>query len=136
MISMIDRKKSISLIFRGFNLAAQDVEALIGMTASRLGNVGDLVRPNVKTRLTRSYIGFTLDFQSSCELCDMLPALFNHLGGVDHLCGVRDKVLPEHFQIEFDLPTRTSEDVQDGYLPTDVIADVLKLRATLGFSFF
>ena len=136
MNSMIARKKSISLIFRGFDLAVQDVEVLVGAPASRFGNAGEFVRPNVKPRMTRSFIGFTLVFQSNYELCEMLPALFNHLGGVDHLCEIRDKVLPEHFQIEFDLPAKESEDMQDGHLPIDVIADVLKLRTTLGFSFF
>lgn len=65
----------------------------------------------------------------------MLPALFRHLGGVDHLCEMRDKVRPEHFQIEFELPVRDSDDTQDGYLVLDDIAAVLKFRATLGFSF-
>lgn len=68
MNSIIAKTKAISLIFRGFDLAAQEVEALVGREASKLGNAGDLVRPDVKTRLTRSYVGFTLNLQSDCEL--------------------------------------------------------------------
>ncbi|HEY1102451.1 MAG TPA: hypothetical protein VGE70_03420 [Burkholderiaceae bacterium] len=136
MNSMTTRKKSVALVLRGFDLTAQEVATLVGVETSRLGNRGEPVKPGVKTRLVRSHVGFAMEFSNDAELCDMLPALLTHLGGVDHLCRVRDQVQPEFSEIHFDLPVRESDELQDGYLSTTVIADVLQLRASLSFGFF
>jgi hypothetical protein len=136
MNSMIDRKKSISLIFRGFDLTSQEVALLVGVAASRLGNRGESVKPGVKTVLTRSYVGFSMDFQNDYLLVDMIPALLAYLGGIHHLCRIRNQIQPEFFEIDFDLPVRKSDEPQEGFLPQAVIADVFVLRASLSFGFF
>lgn len=133
---MLGRQKTVSFLFRGFNLTAQEVATLVGVDASRLGNRGELVKPNVKTRLTRSYVGFSMDFPSDYALCDMFPALLAHLGGVDHLCRVRNQIQPKFSEIDFDLPVRQSDELQEGCLSTTVIADVFQLKASISFGFF
>ncbi|MDT7517136.1 hypothetical protein [Rhodoferax mekongensis] len=136
MNSTRDRKKSISLIFRGFDLTAQEVASLVEVMPSRLGNRGEPVKPGVKTRLVRSYVGFSMDFSNDYALCDMVPAFLAHLGGVDHLCQIKNQVRPEFFEIDCHLPVGGTDDIQDGHFPTTVIADIFKLGATLGLSFF
>lgn len=136
MNSLSVRKKSVSLTFRGFDLTAEEVVALVGVAASRLGNRGEPVKLGVKTLLTRSYAIFSLDFLNDYELCEMLPALLKHLGGVNHLCQIQSQIQPEFSEIHFDLPVTASDESQEGYLSTTIIADVFQLNASLSFGFF
>lgn len=130
------RAKSASLTFRGFEIPAEDVARLAAIPASRLGNRGEPVKPGVKTLLTRSYILFSMDFASDADLNEMLPTLVARLGGVQKLLAMREEVRPEFLEFHIDLPTRTSEDSQDGYLLEAVIADLFRLNATISFAFF
>lgn len=130
------RTKSVSLSWRGFNLTAQEVASRVGVAASRLGNSGEPVKQGIKTLLVRSYVRFSMDFSDDQNLCDMLPALLTHLGGVDHLCQIRNQVQPEFSEIHFDLPARQSDEIQDGYLSTADIADIFQLNASLSFGFY
>ncbi|GFM91948.1 MULTISPECIES: hypothetical protein [Pseudomonas] len=136
MSSLSVRTKSVSLTFRGFDLTAEEVVALVGVAASRLGNRGEPVKPGVKTRLTRSYAIFSLDFLNDYELCEMLPALLTHLGGINHLFQIQSQIQPEFSEIHFDLPVAASDESQEGYLSTTVIADVSQLKASISFGFF
>lgn len=130
------RKKSVSLTFRGFDMASENIAILLGVAAARSGNRGELVKLGVKTLLTRSYTIFSIDFADDYELNDMLPALLARLGGVNRLLQVRNEVQPEFLEINFDLPVRKSDESQDGYLSETVIADVCQLKASLSFGFF
>lgn len=136
MSSSSNRKKSVSLTFRGFDMAAEEVAHLVGVAASRLGNRGEPVKAGIKRLLTRSYTIFSMDFASDYDLNDMLPALFARLGGAERLLNLRNEVRPEFLEIHFDLPARESDDSQDGYLSETVIADVFQLKASLSFGFF
>lgn len=130
------RKKSISLIYRGFETSAQDAAKLFGVPASRFGNRGEPVKRGVKTLLTRSYVGFSVDFKNDHTLCDMLPVLLAHLGGLDHLCDVKNRIQPEFVEIHFDIPVSNADEMQDGYLSAGVIADIFRLKANLSLAFF
>jgi hypothetical protein len=136
MSSSFNRKKSVSLTFRGFEMPAEDVASLLGVAASRVGNRGEPVKPDVKTLLTRSYAIFSMDFPSDHRLNDMFPALLARLGGVDRLLQVRNEVQPEFFEVDFDLPVRASDESQEGYLSEAVIADAFRLKVSLSFGFF
>ena len=129
------RFKSISLTFRGFELPPQEVESIVGFPASTLGTRGKPVKPGVRTLLTRSFAYYSIEFPNGCRLDEMIPALLTHLGGVKHLCEVRDKVLPEFFEIDFVLPIKRSEEQEGGFLPPATIADVNLLKASLSFQF-
>ncbi len=136
MTSSTTRVKSVSMTFRGFDIQAEDVVALVGVAASRSGNRGEPVKPGVKTLLSRSYVKFSRGFASDEELSDMLPALFAHVGGTDRIKGVLDVVRPEFVEIHFDLPVRQSEDSQDGYLQERSVWEASQLKASISFSFF
>ncbi len=136
MKSSIARSKSVALIFRGFELSVEEVEALVGVSATRCGTRGEPVRAGVKTLLIRSYVGYTHEFEDDCPLDDMVRSLLNKLGGVDHLCRVRAAVQPEFLEMDFKLPVKRSDEVQDGFLSPSVIASVFALQATVSFGFF
>lgn len=129
------RFRSISLTFRGFELTPQEVESFVGVTATRLGNRGEPVKPGVKALLKRSVVKYSLEFSGGCRLDEMVPVLMQHLGGINHLCNVRDRVSPEFFEIDIVLPIKGSEEQEGGSLPPEVIADLYTLRASLSFQF-
>jgi len=129
------RARSISLTFRGFELTPQEVESFVGVTATRLGKQGEPVKPGVKTLLKRPIVKYSLEFPYGCRMAEMIPALVQHLGGISHLCKVRDRVLPEFFEIDIVLPIKGSEEQEGGSLPSEVIADLYTLRASLSFQF-
>lgn len=130
------RTKSVSLTFRGFDIASEEVARLMGVAASRLGNRGEPVKVGVRTLLTRSYTMFSMDFVSDYDLNDMFPVLLARLGGADRLLKMQEEVQPQFLEIHFDLPVRESEESQDGYLSETVIANVFQLKASLSFGFF
>lgn len=136
MSSSSNREKSVSLTFRGFDVPAERVAELLGVAASRLGNRGEPVKPEVRTLLTRSYTKFSTNFASDHDLSDMLPTLFAQLGGVDRLLWLKEEVRPDFLDIHFDLPVRQSEDSQDGYLSEETIAAAFRLKACFSFGFF
>lgn len=136
MSSSPTRRKSVSLTFRDFNIAAEELVTLVGAAPSRFGNRGESVKPGIKTLLTRSYAIFSRDFEGGFELNDMLPALLAGLGGVDHLFQIRNQVKPEFLEIHFDLPVMKSDESQDGYLSEAVVADTFRLGASLSFGYF
>lgn len=127
--------KSISLTFRGFALTPQEVESMVGVTASSLGSRGEPVKPGIRTLLRKSAAKFLVQFPNGCRLDEMFPALLAHLGGVHHLCEVRDKVLPEFFEIDIVLPIKWSEEQEGGFLSPETIADLHLLRVSLSFQF-
>ena len=57
------RQKSVSLTFRGFDLAAAEVANLLGVAASGLGNRGEPVKPGVKTH---PFQGLREEYALSC----------------------------------------------------------------------
>jgi hypothetical protein len=130
------RVKSVSLTFRGFNVAADEVSNLMGAAAAQHGNRGELVRPVVKTRLTRSYAIFSKEFPHDFDLSEMLPELLNYLGGEDHVFQVKCQVRPEFLEVHFDLPARQAESSQDGYLSESVVAAACRLGVSISFGFF
>jgi hypothetical protein len=128
-------KRSASITFRGFALAPEEVQLLVGVGAkllSRKGTQMNATRPNV---WQRSAAKFAVEFDDDFPIVDMIPALLSHTGGVEHLCLVRDKVLPEFFEINLVLPIKFSESQDDGYLTAETLQDLCRLRATLGLGF-
>jgi hypothetical protein len=131
----LDKRKSISLCLRGFDIHPDEVESLVGVIAASKGIKGQPTRPNSKNLLRRSYVDFEILMLPDTLLVTMLPALFEYLGGVAHLEKVREQVNPEFFEIDFVLPVKNSEEQEGGFLELQSIADVHKLQATLSFGF-
>lgn len=129
------RKKSISLTFRGFDLNPWELESLVGVKASLIGIRGKPIKSGVMTPLLRSCVIFSIDFPKDRRLDEMFPALFAQLGGVNHLCSVRDLVRPEFFEINVVLPIKKSPEQEGGEFPPEIIKDLYLLRASLSFEF-
>jgi len=129
------RPKSVALSLRGFELAPEQVESIVGLPVSEAGTKGERAKPGVKTLLKRSFVRFAIEFPDTCRIDEMIPALLAKLGGVSHLCEVRDRVLPEFFEIDLTLPVKNSEDQEGGFLPPSTLADLSRLRASLSFQF-
>ena len=128
-------ERSASLAFRGFAASPSDVQMLVGVDAKLLAQKGTQMRPNRPNTWQRSAVEFEVEFPDAFPIVEMVPALLAYTGGVEHLCGVRDQVLPEFFEINLVLPIKFSEEQEDGYLSVDTLADVSRLRTTIGFSF-
>jgi hypothetical protein len=129
----------LSVVYRyPFELEATppDVERLVGVKAAVLGTRGDPVRPGVATILKRSCAVFSLEFNASVRLDEMVPAILSHVGGVDHICSVRDQIAPEYFEVGVTLPVKGSEEQEGGFISTASIADLCRIEATLSFGFY
>lgn len=135
MNSRVKMFKSISLTFRGFDISPQEVQSIVGVTASSLGSRGEPIKVGVKSLLKRSFVQFSLEFPGGCRLDEMLPALMSHLGGVHHLCDVRNQVRPEFFELDLVLPIKGSEEQDGGFLPPSTIADLNLLKVSVSFQF-
>jgi hypothetical protein len=108
---------------------------MIGVAASETGSQGEPVRPGVKTLLKRSFVRVSVEFPDGCRLDEMIPTLFARVGGVNHLCEIRERVSPEFLEIDLLLPVKDSDEQEGGFLPATTLADLNRLRATLSFQF-
>jgi len=127
--------KSAALCLRGFASTPQQVESMIGVTASETGSQGQPVRPGVKTLLKRSFVRVSIQFPDGCRLDEMIPALLARVGGVDHLIETIERVAPEYVEIDLVLPVKGSDEQEGGFLPATTLADLGRLRASLSFQF-
>ncbi|WP_139210279.1 hypothetical protein [Pseudomonas delhiensis] len=120
---------------RGIELNPKQVELMFGVAASELGIRGELARPTVKTRLKRSFVRFSLMFPNSCRMDEMIPALWIHLGGMDRICEIKEKIKPECLEVDLVLPIKGSEEQEGGFLSTSTLAELCLLGVTLSFQF-
>lgn len=128
-------KRSASLTFRGFLKSPEEVERLVGTKAVLLAQSGQPMRPSRPNVWPRSAAKFQVEFEDNALIVDMIPAILAHAGGHEHLCSVRDQVLPEFLEINLVLPIRYSEAQEDGYVEAQTLQEVAQLGATLGLSF-
>jgi hypothetical protein len=128
------RNQSIELVFRGFSVSPEEVEALMGVRARRLVQK-NAIQPDGISPFKRSAISFTVDFSKGCVFFEMLPTLLKHLKGVDNICKVRDIIQPEFLEIDIALPIKDLNELRGRSFDLESIADLYKLRATLSFSF-
>lgn len=129
------RKKTISFCFRGFDMVPSDVEELVGLKASLILEKGKPVRPGMKTLVVRSAISYRIEVESDFRVAEMIPKLFDHLGGVDRLIGARDTVQPEFLEINLALPVKRSKEQEGGALERETIAELARLGASVSFTF-
>jgi hypothetical protein len=128
-------KRSASITFRGFLLSPEGVERLVGVKAVLLAQSGQPMRSNRANVWLRSAAKFQVEFTDETRIADMIPAILAHAGGVEHLCAVRDQVLPEFLEINLALPIKHSEAQEDGYVEAETLKEMGRLGATLGLSF-
>lgn len=128
------KHKSASLIFRGFEDAPESVERLIGVPAKRSVVAGTLGANG--RAYPRSVVTFTLEFREPVLLVDMLPRLFEHVGGVANILHARNVVQPEFLELDLYLPVKGSEEQESGFLTIETIKDVASLDATIAFGIY
>jgi hypothetical protein len=92
-----NNKRYASLTFRGFIMSPQEVATLVGTEAVLLAQAGSPIKIGRATVWPRSAAKFQMVFEDDVLVVDMIPAILAHLGGVQHLCRVRDRVSPEFF---------------------------------------
>ena len=129
------KMKEVSLCFRGFNMAPNDVEVLVGLPASGILEKGKHIRPGMKTLAVRSAVSYEVTVESNFRLAEMIPKLFDHLGGVTHLINVQNAVQAEFLEINLVLPIKRSQEQEGGALEMETIADLARLGASVSFEF-
>lgn len=68
---------------------------MFGVAVSESGVRGEFARPAIKNRLKRSFVRFSLAFPNSCRMDEIIPALWIHLGGVDRIHEIKEKIKPD-----------------------------------------
>lgn len=127
--------KTVSLTFRGFDVDPIVIERMIGVQASNMGLKGVAVKPGVKAVLKRSFVRFSVPLDLSTRLDQVVPAIFDHVGGPTKIVEVRDGVSSELVEVDIVWPVKDSEDQEGGFIPPSVLADLASMRCSLSFSF-
>lgn len=128
-------QRSASITFRGFAMAPEELQRLVGVEAVLLAQSGQPMGPNRPNVWPRSAVKFVVEFTDETLIVDMIPAILAYAGGVEHLCSVRDQVSPEFLEINLVLPIKHSESQDDGYVESETLQELCRLGATLGLSF-
>lgn len=136
MIIKIRKPKSVSMTFREFNMPAEEVARLAGVTPELSGNQGEPKRPGSKTLLNKSYVIFSKSLPEDSDMAEDLSFFLSELGGVEKIMHIKEVVNPKFIEFNFYLPSRTSETIQDGYLSCENIEAMYNLKATIGFNYF
>lgn len=127
-------KYSASLTFRGFEMPPEQVETLVGVKASALLSRGFCRKAGTRP-LIRSFVQYEIFFDDTTNLFEMLPSLLSHVGGVEHLSKVLQKVSPEFLDVNIFLRVKNSENQEGGFIDTATLEGLAKLGATLSFEF-
>ncbi|MFK8067689.1 MAG: hypothetical protein AB8D52_05540 [Gammaproteobacteria bacterium] len=127
-------KKSVTFCFRGFEVSPDEVESLLGIRV-RKGKRGEPIKQNVTTKLKRSYVAFDKELSDNCRLDNIIPSLLETLGGIDHLCYVRDLISPEFIDIDIVLRIKNSDEQEGGFFPYETLNEIALLRASFSFQF-
>lgn len=131
------RPKFIATIsFRGFEISPDDIQRLVGsIPASMLVSQGNSRKPG-GTPFRRSVASWSIEFEDSATLDEMIPALIEYIGGEDHLLTVRDKVAPEFFGIDISMWIKNSVEQEGGSIGAETIAVLARLGSSLSFGFY
>jgi hypothetical protein len=127
--------REASLTFRGFEKCPSEVVNLIGVEPSYAGTKGAPVKPGVKTLLRRSAVQFTISFNNEVRLAEMIPAILEYVGGIDHLRKVSDVINPEFIEVNLVLPVKYSEEQEGGAIESKHLGELYALGASLSFEF-
>lgn len=124
-----------TLSFRDFACLPEEVESLIGSPASLLVARGSSRRPG-QTPFTKSAACWSINFEDSARLDEMIPALLQSVGGAEHLASVKRVVAPEFFQIDIAMWILDSEEQEGGHFTRETLDILADLGATLSCGFY
>jgi hypothetical protein len=85
MTITIRKQKSISVTFRGFDIAAEEVIRIVGLTPELFGNKGEPKRPSLKPLLSQSYTIFSIALPEDSGIAENFSALIMNMGGADNI---------------------------------------------------
>ncbi len=125
----------VSLTFRGFEKSPSEVVNLVGVAPSYVGTKGAPVKPGVQTLLRRSAVQFTVSFNEKVRLAEMIPAIFEYVGGVNHVRKVSNVINPEFIEVNLVLPVKYSEEQEGGSIEPKHLGELYALGASLSFEF-
>ena len=136
MTSKLNRHpKAVSISFTGFECDPSEVEIALGKKATMVGLRGQPIRPNTTNLRRHSFAIYELEFSEDVRLDEMIPALIEHLGGVEKIRLARQTVAAKTLSFDVYLHVRNSTAQEDGFLEAKTIEDLAYLNASLGFSF-
>jgi len=124
-----------SLTFRGFAMAPEEVERLVGMSASSMVTQGEPAKPGTRP-LKRSVAQWSVEFEESTRMDEMIPALISRVGGVENLLRVRREVAPEFLEVDLAMWIKDSEEQEGGFIDLPTVEILAKVGATLSFGFY
>ena len=125
----------VSLTFRGFEMKPAELETLIGRPASLLVQRGE-PRNFGGSPFSRSAASWKLEFVDSTRIAEMIPALLNHVGGMQNLAAAKRLARPEFIEFDISLWILHSEEQEGGGIEASTLAALAQLDATLSFGFY
>jgi len=123
----------VTLTFRGFDCAPAVVTDLIGVSPHKVGERGQTHKSG--SSIKRSFVSYALALPEGTRLDEMIPAMLEHLGGVEVLLRAKHRVSPEFLEFDLLLPIKNSSNQEGGFLSEASISDLHALGATLSFGF-
>ena len=134
-MSSLRPKFVASFTFRGFHMPPTEVEALVGYAASRLGVAGTSQKRGAAP-LQHSFAQWKIEFEDKARLDEMIPALINGIGGVEHLAELKRSVAPEFLEVDISMWIKDSKEQEGGFIDAPAIKMLAKIGATLSFGFY
>jgi hypothetical protein len=128
-------KYEASFTFRGFSLAPQEVEALVGLRAT-LGGVAGALDRGSKAPLKRSFVQWSVEFPENARVNEMIALLIEKLGGFEHIASVAQRVSPEETEVDLTLRVKDSEEQEGGFIEATTIAGLARISATLSVGIY
>jgi hypothetical protein len=129
------RNWAVSLTFRGFDKSLEQVQQILGSNDCKIGMRGDPVKLGAKTRLTKSYVRYNLEFKCQPNIYDIVPKIISYAGGLDYLHTLKEKIAPEHLELNIVMPIKNSLEQEGGFISPESIADINRLGGSLSFEF-
>jgi len=124
-----------SMTLRGFDMEPGAVETLMEIPAALLVQRGEARVPG-GVPFARSAASWSMEFNESNRIEDLIPALLTHLGGVAHLSSVKSQVSPEFFEFDIAMWILDSTEQEGGSVGAPAIAALAELGASLSLGFY
>jgi hypothetical protein len=129
------RNWAVSLTFRGFDQSLELVQQVLGNNDCKIGMRGDPVKLGAKARLAKSYVKYNFEFKCQPNIFEIVPKIISHAGGLDYLFTLKEKIAPEHIELNIVMPIKNSLEQEGGFISPESIADINRLGASLTFEF-
>lgn len=134
----VTREQEASLCFLDHPLDRETIARLVGEEGpapERCRFQGDIVRPGATHVIRKSFVSYCLYLPRNCPMDEMIPRLWDFMGGFDHVVFLLNQIKPKDLELNLTLPFKYSKDDGNGCIQRESIAQVGSLGASLTFSF-